>query len=269
MPTSTNKAQMVFFSHGGGPLPILGEPGHRAMVNFMKQLPTRLSKPDMVLAISAHWEEATAAITSAEAPKLFYDYYGFPQEAYEITYPVPGSPEFATRIAEMLHTENIPTRLDPERGYDHGVFIPLKLMYPQANIPTVQLSLISGLNPAAHIAIGKALRPLLSENILIIASGSSFHNFNVFRGQSAVSPNPLNDAFQNWLIETCVDPSLTQAQREQRLVEWEKAPSARFCHPREEHLIPLHVCFGMSETPAQVIFDDRILGLRNVAFLWA
>jgi 4,5-DOPA dioxygenase extradiol len=267
MQTSNKKAQIVYFSHGGGPLPILGDPGHKALVDFWTQFSARLAKPEAILVISAHWEEGVATLTGAKNPDLFYDYYGFPEQAYEITYPAPGSPELAGRIAGLLQSKNIPARIDPKRGLDHGVFIPLKLMYPAADIPTLQLLLIRGLIPAVHIAVGKALRELMGENILVIGSGSSFHNFAAFRRQDSGALDPANDAFQNWLIETCTG-ELTQAEREQRLIAWEKAPSARYCHPREEHLIPLHVCLGMSDSPARVAFDDRILGKRNVAFSW-
>ena len=128
-------AQIVYFSHGGGPLPILGDAGHKAMVDFMLQLPSRLRKPDAILVISAHWEESAATLLGAQTPPMFYDYYGFPGEAYEITYPAPGSPELAHRIAGLLNKNNMPARIDPRRGFDHGLFIPLKLMYPQADIP--------------------------------------------------------------------------------------------------------------------------------------
>ena len=262
-----NKAQIVYFSHGGGPLPILGDAGHKAMVDFMLQLPSRLRKPDAILVISAHWEESAATLLGAQTPPMFYDYYGFPGEAYEITYPAPGSPELATRIAGLLNKANIPARIDPQRGFDHGLFIPLKLMYPQADIPSLQLSLLRGLNPTAHIALGKALRRLMHENTLVVGSGFSFHNLGAFSWQRINAPDPANDAFQDWLIEACTGP-LPQSEREQQLIEWEKAPSARYCHPREEHLLPLHVCLGMADKPATVIFDDYILGKRGLAFLW-
>jgi 4,5-DOPA dioxygenase extradiol len=264
---SERLAQIVYFSHGGGPLPILGDPGHQAMVDFMIQLPSQLKKPDLILVISAHWEESAATFLGAKNPATFYDYYGFPPAAYDITYPAPGSPEAANRIAGLLNQQNIPTRIDPTRGFDHGLFIPLKLMYPQADIPCLQLSLLRGLNPEAHLALGQALRALKNENILVIGSGFSFHNMRAFSWGGNGAPDPANDAFQNWLIETCTG-SIPQPEREQRLVEWEKAPSARYCHPREEHLLPLHVCLGMADSPARLIFDDQILGKRGVAFLW-
>jgi aromatic ring-opening dioxygenase catalytic subunit (LigB family) len=265
--SSENKAQIVYFSHGGGPLPILGDASHQAMLDFMKQLPDQIKKPDAILVISAHWEENAATLLGAQAPAMFYDYYGFPQEAYEIKYPAPGSPELANRIGGILKKNNIPARIDPERGFDHGLFIPLKMMYPQADIPSIQLSLLRGLNPMAHIGLGKALLDLMADNILVIGSGFSFHNMRAFAWEGAGRPDPANDAFQNWLIETCTGP-MTQSEREQRLIEWEKAPSARYCHPREEHLLPLHVCQGLANKPAKLVFDDQILGKRSVAFLW-
>jgi len=262
------RAQIVYFSHGGGPLPILGDPGHRAMVDFMLDLPSRLKRPDAILVISAHWEEKAATLLGAQNPPMFYDYYGFPEEAYAITYPAPGSPELANRTAGLLAKSNLPARIDPQRGFDHGLFIPLKLMYPGADIPSLQLSLLRGLDPAAHIALGQALRGLLGENILVVGSGFSFHNMRAFSWQGDVdAPDPANDAFQDWLIATCTGP-LPQAEREQRLSAWERAPSARYCHPREEHLLPLHVCAGMADRPALLVFDDHILGKRSVALLW-
>lgn len=265
MTTEPRKAQIVYFSHGGGPLPILGDPGHQAMVDFMTALPDRLTRPEAILVVSAHWEEEAATLTSAPHPPMFYDYYGFPPAAYEITYPAPGHPALAERVAAMLEENGIPARLAPQRGFDHGAFIPLKLMYPQADIPVIQLSLLRGLDPESHLALGRVLHPLLRENILVIGSGSSFHNFRAFLGQG---PDPQNDAFQDWLVETCTSPALTQSEREARLRAWERAPHARYAHPREEHLLPLHVCQALAGTAGRVIFDDRILAKRNVAFLW-
>jgi len=147
------------------------------------------------------------------------------------------------------------------------LFIPLKLMYPAADISALQLSLLRGLDPAAHLALGKALQALRQENILVVGSGFSFHNLQAFAWQGVGAPDPANDAFQDWLIETCTAP-MSQPAREQRLLEWEKAPSARYCHPREEHLLPLHVCAALADRAAKLIFDDQIFGKRSVAFLW-
>jgi aromatic ring-opening dioxygenase catalytic subunit (LigB family) len=265
--TNPRKAQIVYCSHGGGPLPILGDASHRAMNEFMVQLPSRLKKPDAILVISAHWEERAATLLGAAAPPMFYDYYGFPDEAYAITYPAPGSPDLAERISGLLNQNQIPVHVDPERGFDHGLFIPLKMMYPEADIPALQLSLLRGLDPEAHLALGKALRSLLDENILVIGSGFSFHNMGAFIWEGGRRPDAANDGFQNWLIETCTHP-LSPSEREQRLIGWQKAPAARYCHPREEHLLPLHVCAGMAGKAGRIIFDDYILGKRSLAFLW-
>ena len=262
-----NKAQIVYLSHGGGPLPLLGDASHQAMVAFMRRLPERLEKPEAILVISAHWEESVATLLDAPAPPLFYDYYGFPNEAYEVAYPAPGSPALAKRIVGLLERNQIPAGVDSHRGFDHGLFIPLKLIYPEADIPALQLSLLRGLNPTSHIALGRALRELVAENILVIGSGFSFHNMRAFAWDGKSVPDSANENFQDWLIAVCTD-TMSQAEREQRLREWEKAPSARYCHPREEHLLPLHVCLGMADKPATKIFDDYILGKRGVAFLW-
>jgi len=262
-----NKAQVVYFSHGGGPLPILGDVSHQVMVDFMKALPAQLRKPEAILVISAHWEESMITVMNAATPPLFYDYYGFPKEAYEITYPAPGAPGLANRIVKLLQQKDIPVRTDAQRGFDHGLFIPLKLMYPQADVPALQISLLQGLDAAKHIALGNTLNDLMGENILVIGSGFSFHNMDKFSWQGTPAADSANDAFQNWLIEV-VTRLPSQKEREQEMVAWEQAPSARYCHPREEHLLPLHVCLGMANQPAQLIFDDYILGKRAVAFLW-
>jgi 4,5-DOPA dioxygenase extradiol len=210
-------AQISYFSHGGGPLPILGDHSHKAMVYFMEQLPFRLNKPDAILVISAHWEEGTATLLGAQAPSILYDYYGFPDEAYEITYPAPGDPALANQIVELLSQNDIPARVDHQRGFDHGLYIPLKLMYAEADIPSLQLSLLRGLDPIAHLDLGTALRDLINENILVIGSGFSFHNMRAFSWHGPNEPDPENDAFQDWLIEVCTGP-LSQGEREKRLL---------------------------------------------------
>jgi aromatic ring-opening dioxygenase catalytic subunit (LigB family) len=237
------------------------------MVDFMVELPAQLRKPQAVLVISAHWEEKAATLLGAEAPPLLYDYYGFPEEAHALAYPAVGAPGLAGRIVALLQASNIPARIDTQRGFDHGLFIPLKLMYPEADIPCLQLSLTRGLDPAAHLALGVALRELRRESILVVGSGFSFHNLAAFSWHGERPPDRANDAFQDWLIETCTG-SLLQFERERKLTRWEEAPSARYCHPREEHLLPLHVCVGMANEPGVTVFDDCILGKRAVAFLW-
>jgi 4,5-DOPA dioxygenase extradiol len=266
-PASGRKAQIVYFSHGGGPLPILGDPGHAAMIDFMRRLPALLRRPEAIVVVSAHWEEPAATLLGSARPAMYYDYSGFPAEAYEIDYPAPGHPELAERIAALLRRSGIPSGVDRERGFDHGLFIPLKMMYPEADVPAIQLSLLRGLDPAAHLALGKALGGLETENVLVIGSGFSFHNMREFWLGGAERPDSRNDAFQDWLVRVCAGEA-EEGERERLLLEWEKAPYARYCHPREEHLLPLHVCAGMARRPARTVFDDYIFGKRAVAFLW-
>lgn len=266
-PNTEKSGDVIYVSHGGGPLPILGDASHASMIDFMEQLPQTIHRPDAVIVISAHWEEKIPTIIGNASPELFYDYYGFPQEAYELKYPAPGNPKLAKKITTLLSKAGIPSKIDKSRGFDHGLFIPLKMMYPEADIPMTQVSLIRGLNPRDHISLGKALRDLLKENILIIGSGFSFHNMRSFDWENRIEPDPENDGFQDWLIDVC-SGSHSPADREKMLLEWEAAPGARYCHPREEHLMPLHVCSGITDEKAEIIFDDYILGKRSIGFKW-
>ncbi|MBY0498487.1 MAG: dioxygenase [Nitrosomonas sp.] len=261
---------VLFLPHGGGPLPILGDKGHEKMVSFLQNIASKLGEPSAILVISAHWEEEQATITSGNHPEIIYDYYGFPAEAYNIQYAAPGNPKLAKEIYTLLMASGIPAKLDDQRGFDHGLFVPLKLMFPQARIPCIQLSLLKNLNPRMHIALGKAIASIREKNILIIGSGMSFHNLKTFFRQD-IDSGRENDAFDHWLIETCTDPEILSEEREQRLIEWERAPFARFCHPREEHLLPLHVCYGIAcaDTPLpRVVFNDEIMGKKVTSFLW-
>jgi aromatic ring-opening dioxygenase catalytic subunit (LigB family) len=261
---------VLFLPHGGGPLPILDDKGHEKMVAFLKEIVRELSEPSAILVISAHWEEEQATITSNSHPEIIYDYYGFSAEAYKIQYAAPGYPELASEIYALLTASGVTTRLDEQRGFDHGLFVPLKLMFPQAQIPCIQLSLLKNLNPRMHIALGKAIASLREKNILIIGSGMSFHNLKTFFSNE-INTSKENKEFDHWLIETCTNPAILSEEREQRLIEWEKAPFARFCHPREEHLLPLHVCYGIAcaDTPiAKVVFNEEVMGKKVTSFLW-
>ena len=260
-------AQLVYLSHGGGPLPILGEPGHAAMVAFLRELGPRLRRPEAIVVISAHWEERAATVLSGAAPELLYDYYGFPEESYHLTYPALGAPDLAASIVTMLGDNGVVAVPDAERGFDHGLFVPLMLMFPEADIPALQISLLHSLDARQHLDLGAALGDLRKEDVLVVGSGFSFHNLSALDWTGHYAPDPRNDAFQDWLIEACTD-DVTQKERERALVAWESAPSARYCHPREEHLLPLHVCAGMAQRPAELVFDDVIFSKRSVAFLW-
>lgn len=258
----------IFISHGGGPLPLLGDPGHREMVSCLQNIAAGIPRPDAILVVSAHWEERVPTLTAGGAPSLIYDYYGFPPESYEIQYPAAGEPSLAREIHRMLGDRGIESKLDEARGFDHGVFVPLKIMYPQADIPCVQLSLVDTLDPDTHIDVGHALRNLAHQHVLVIGSGSSFHNLKAFFAPPTDELFRLNHAFEAWLQSVCGDKELSEHERREMLVDWSSAPGARFSHPREEHLLPLHVCYGLSQTPCTELFDVSMMGIRSSMYLW-
>jgi aromatic ring-opening dioxygenase catalytic subunit (LigB family) len=257
---------VVFVPHGGGPWPFVDVGFPKADVDRLadylrsvKSVPP--APPNALLVVSAHWEEPMPTVMTSEHPPILYDYYGFPPESYEITWPAPGSPHLAARVQGALGDAGIRTGLDSERGYDHGTFIPLKLTYPQAEVPAVQLSLKRGLDPAEHLAIGRALAPLRDEGIFIIGSGMTFHNLRAFRDPRAA---PVAEAFDAWLRETMVEDA---PERDRRLTQWESAPAARAAHPRQEHLLPLMVAAGAAGDDRAVVgFNDTFAGLRLSAY---
>lgn len=255
----------LYIPHGGGPCFFMNwtvgphDTWHR-MAAWLASLPATLpTQPDAIVVISAHWEEEVVAITSNPQPALIYDYYGFPEHTYHLTYPAPGNQVLARKIHTLLSTAGIMARLDPERGLDHGAFIPLKVIYPAATIPVIQISLTSDLDPAAHIAVGQALAPLRAENVLIIGSGMSYHNLGKLFDGSA------SDRFDTWLTEAVTTSDTTL--RRQQLLQWATAPAAADAHPRADHLLPLMVVVGTAvEETAQHIFTDRVMGATVSAY---
>lgn len=264
--SNLNNAPSIFIPHGAGPMPLLGDSGHQEMVELLEKLPSTFEKPDAIVLISAHWETDVITITGNDSPELIYDYYGFPEEAYQIQYPALGAPKLASKIEALLKTQGIDAHIDNKRGFDHGMYVPLKLMYPNAGIPCVQISLSNTLNPKLHIELGKAIAELRSENVLILGSGFSFHNMQAFKGNEI--KDDKNVAFESWLIETCTSKQTSLAQKEQSLINWHEAPYAKYCHPREEHLLPLLVCFGAGMDNAQIIFNGNIIGKKASAYQW-
>lgn len=261
--------RVLCIPHGGGPLPIMGEPSHAKMNEFLGGTQDTIGRPAAIVVVSAHWEADQPTLTSSAAPKLIYDYGGFPEETYQLKYPAPGAPELAAETAAMLAADGFEPVLDGTRGFDHGVFIPLLMMYPDASIPVIQLSLLSSLDPASHIAMGAAIAALADQDVLILGSGFTFHNMNAFGpGHDAAGPDADNEAFEQWLGNTCTNTELSESERTRRLVAWAEAPGARWCHPREEHLLPLHVCQGAGGGPASQVFDDMVLGKRASGYAW-
>ena len=249
-------------------MPLLGDPRHAELVKHLKQLPALIAKPSAILVISAHWEEDIPTLTAGASPPLFYDYYNFPAESYQISYPAPGAPELTTRISGLLQQQGIANRMQ-DRGFDHGVFVPLKIMYPDAEIPCIQLSLMHNLDAAAHIQLGEALRELNHEGLLVLGSGFSFHNIPAFRAPATAQSQQMNEDFERWLIDTMCNSDISEAQRKERLIHWSEAPFARFAQPREEHLLPLHVCYGLAARASSKTFSVQVMGKQASSYLWS
>lgn len=247
---STNDVQgtmpTFFIPHGGGPCffmdwTLFGGPADTwdELAAFLRGLLSRLpARPQGILVISGHWEEKVFTVSTAEQPSMIYDYSGFPAHTYELRYPAPGAPALARRVVSLLGAAGLPAATDNTRGYDHGVFVPLMLVDPEASIPVVTLSLKTDLDPEEHLAAGRALASLRDEGILIIGSGMSYHDMRGFRTPAARAPSATFDAWLTAAIEA--DP----ATRWSALAQWSQAPAGRASHPREEHLLPLMVAAG-------------------------
>jgi len=219
--------------------------------NFAERLPAR---PRAILAVSGHWEETVPTVNIGARPRLLFDYGGFPDYTYELTWPAPGDPLLAGRVADLLSVARISNGAEASRGWDHGIFVPLKVMFPNADVPVVQLSLQRGLNPAAHLAIGRALKPLREEGVLILGSGQSYHNMRGFFGRSE---DPPADVFDAWLRNAMLDVD----SRDDALARWEDAPGARNAHPEEDHLLPLMVAAGAATGEHGIVdFHGQAMG---------
>jgi aromatic ring-opening dioxygenase catalytic subunit (LigB family) len=264
---TSNRMPVVFLPHGGGPWPFVQTGfGQKAELDELAEYLRSVrdvpkTKPKALLVVSAHWEEAEPTVMTGTAPPLFFDYYGFPEESYRLTWPAPGHPAVAARVRELLGKAGFSTGENAERGYDHGTFVPLKLTYPDADVPTVQLSLKRGLDPAEHLAIGRALAPLRDEGVFIVGSGMTFHNLRAFMSPAS---RPVAIAFDTWLREAATSEA---AVRDQKLTEWSQAPSARAAHPREEHLLPLMVVAGAAGVDrGTVAYGGTFAGLQLSAY---
>jgi len=245
---------MMFFD--SPPIPVLGAVDKNSpAAHWFRQLSKQLAlptTPKAIIVISAHWETSNAVHISAQEQHtdLLYDYSGFPPESYKIQYRPPGDIKLSKRIQSLLEQAGIVAKLDEKRNFDHGVFVPLKLSFPDATIPVVAMSILRGLSPAQHLAIGKALAPLRDEGILIIGSGSAVHGFSLSEKQA--------DAFMNELTKSLTQ--LNANEREQVLLNWEKTlPYARLNHPREEHLIPLHVIVGAAGSDRGQLLNPNVV----------
>ena len=252
----------IFLPHGGGPCFWI-EPRPPFAPNAWDSLRDYLSgvvaslpeRPKAFVVVTAHWEEPRATASVAVAPGMLFDYYGFPPHTYELSYPAPGEPKVAAEAKRLMEAAGLSVGEDAARGFDHGVFVPMLIVDPKAEIPVVMASIERNLDPKRHIEIGKALAPLRDQGVVIVGSGMSYHDLKAFfDGDGRASA-----AFDAWLDEaaTKCDPET----REARLIRWSEAPFARACHPREEHLIPLMVAAGAAGTDAGTrSFHDTIGG---------
>jgi aromatic ring-opening dioxygenase catalytic subunit (LigB family) len=218
--------------------------------------------PRTVLMISAHWEADRFLLSSSAQPPMFYDYGGFPEHTYHIRYDAPGDPALAQTVSAMLERGGVSSGLDPRRGFDHGTFSLMYPMYPDADMPLVQLSMNANYDPAEHIKVGELLAPLRDEGVLIIGSGYSFHGFRETRDGG---PAQASATFDRWLNDTLVVSP--PDERQQRLLNWSAAPAARAAHPSEDHLIPLMVAIGAAgnDAGARVYHETDFMGKLTVS----
>ena len=262
---SATRFPVFFLSHGGGPWPWVDgmkEQFARTAREFAA-IPQRLpSRPKAVLVITGHWEAAEFSVSTAERPPMDYDYYGFPEHTYRLQYPAPGLPVLAGRVRELLSRAGIRNEADPRRGFDHGTFVPLSLMFPEADVPVVLLSMKKDYDAAEHIRAGAAIEPLRDEGVLVIGSGLTYHNMRGFGNPASTAPAT---AFENYLQEAIIQPD--PAVRNRMLVEWQKAPAARLAHPREDHLLPLMVVAGAAggDTGKQ-LFVDHVMKVPMASY---
>lgn len=232
-----SKLPALFVSHGSPMLAVQDSPARRFLQDLGKSLP----RPKAIAVVSAHWESLGApAVNFTELPETIHDFGGFPRVLFEIEYPVHGAPEIARRAASLLEASGYAVQRSPHRGLDHGAWVPLRLMFPDADIPAFQVSVVRGAGPAAHERFGQALSALQDEGVLILGSGSLTHNLYEFRGQGIDAPVPawVSD-FGAWM-----KAALQNNQREALLDYRRQAPFADKNHPTEEHLLPLFVAMG-------------------------
>jgi aromatic ring-opening dioxygenase catalytic subunit (LigB family) len=252
----TTRQPSFYIPHGGGPCFFMDDPAGiwTGMEAFLRSLPDRLpERPRAILIVSGHWETDGFRFSASPRPPLIFDYYNFPPHTYALTWPAPGDPALAERAAGLLRAAGHPAATDPDRGIDHGVFVPLKVAFPEADVPVVEMSLDHGLDPVIAYRVGRALRPLRDEGVLVIGAGMSFHNLRAYRDDRATEPSL---AFDAWLASAVEGDA---AGREERLGGWADAPAARFAHPREEHLLPLMVAAGASDGPGSRIYGELVM----------
>jgi aromatic ring-opening dioxygenase catalytic subunit (LigB family) len=256
---TTNTLPTYFVSHGGGPWNYMKDQlgqMYDQLEASLQDIPHQIGgTPKAVLVISGHWEESDFTVSASPHPPMIYDYSGFPAHTYQVKYEAPGSPELAERVRSLLQDAGHSVRLDPDRGFDHGTFTVLYALYPDAQVPVVQLSLKRGYDPKLHLEVGKALAPLRQEGVLIIGSGLSYHNLRNFGARGAEA----SQQFDAWLQRTLVESDATE--RSHQLIDWAAAPAARLAHPQEDHLLPLMVAVGAAaDEAATCVYHEEKFG---------
>ncbi len=255
-----------FISHGGGPWPYIPEMKLQfaRTAQWLSSLPKTFNqKPKAILSISGHWEEAEFTVSTAKEPPMIYDYSGFPEHTYQIKYPAQGSPEIAQHINNLLQNAGIKNLINSAHGFDHGTFVPLFLMYPNAEIPVISMSLKANYSPSEHLKMGNSLKSLRDEGVLIIGSGLSYHNMRAFFNSSIAGP--VSVEFGKWLAKIVTEKNI--AVRNSKLIDWEKAPAARQAHPQEDHLLPLMVVAGAAgEDLGKIVFVDTVNGIEMASY---
>lgn len=226
---------VLFLSHGSPMLALQDIPAR----TFLSGLGAQLERPDAIVVVSAHWETDAPTVNAVAVNDTIHDFYGFPPALFALTYPAPGAPDLAARVADLLGGSGLRAGLDPARGLDHGAWVPLLLMWPEHDIPVVQLSIQSHLGPGHHVQLGKALNALRQENVLIIASGSFTHNLRAIQRTDPGAEPEWVTRFSDWMNDAIL------ASRTCDLVSYRRlAPFAAQAHPTDEHLLPLFVAVG-------------------------
>ncbi len=261
MQRTTARMPVIYLPHGGGPwpwtrpfTPQLGI-DYVALRAYLESIPGALPRrPRAIVVVSAHWEAPVPTVSAAARPPMLYDYSGFPEDTYRLSWPAPGEPRLARQVGALLRAAGIDSAEDARRGFDHGAFVPLALGFPDADVPTVQLSLDAGYDPVKHLAIGRALAPLRDEGVLLVGSGMSWEDF---RARDIVRRS--ND-FDAWFRDTGTAPPRA---RDAALARWTDAPHARVAHPHEEHLLPMMVAAGAAgDDRGRVGWSGSLMGIR-------
>jgi len=231
----------LFVSHGAPNLALSDTPARRFLEDWGRSLP----RPEAILVVSAHWETAIPTVSAAARPATIHDFRGFEPALYELRYPAPGAPALAGRVAGLLADAGLPAETDPDRGLDHGAWVPLMLLFPAADLPVTQLAIQPDAGPAHHLRLGEALAPLRDAGVLILASGAATHNLAEFRGRAIdATPPDWVVAFGDW-----IDRAISEGRREDLLRYRDLAPFPAENHPSEEHLLPLFTALGAAADP--------------------